>query len=79
MKNQTNTHKLKPEFFNKLVELGVYEKWEKGWKSDSPVSDISVINESNDFRDFIGKSFFWIGTKDGDDFWSAIAGLRHKN
>lgn len=73
MKNQTNSHKLKPEFFNKLVELGVYEKWEKEWKSDSPVSRIFKLNEYNCFHDFVGASFFWNNTNDGPGFWSTIA------
>ena len=73
MKNQTNSHNLKPEFFNKLVELGVYEKWEEAWKNDRPVSRISKLNEFNCFYNFVGASFFWNNTNDGPGFWSTIA------
>jgi len=79
MKNQTNSHKLKPEFFNKLVELGVYEKWEEAWKNDRPVSEISKLNEYNCFCNFIEASFCWVSTEDGPDFWLNIADHDPKN
>jgi len=73
MKKQTNKHELKPEFFDKLVELGVYEKWEEAWKNDYPVSRIGVLNEYEYFCDFIGASFFWDATENGSDFWITIS------
>lgn len=69
----TNKYGLKQEFFDKLVELGVYDKWENNWKNNSPISRISQLNNADNFYYFIGISFVWIDTPEPGGFWYNIA------
>jgi len=68
-----NKHNLKQEFYDRLVELGVYDEWEEAWANDIIISDIGALNDVNSFSDFVSRSFFWKLAKHGYDFWYKIS------
>ena len=62
------------EHYDKLIKLGVLEKWKNNMACDCKEGE----RHSRDFRqqsfnDLIGVSFIWDDTPEGHKYWSEIA------
>lgn len=68
--------KLKPEYIEKLKELGVYDKWLSNLKAQSDSltpTDIEGIERTMHFSSVLIRAFEFSTTPEGRDYWSVIA------
>ena len=70
---------LKKEFKDKLLKLGVYRRWRKNFidycnsKYVDTDTRLQSLNEEVEFYSFIGWSFFWRFTPEGQNFWRQVS------
>jgi hypothetical protein len=66
--------RVKPEFLEKLKELGVYDKWLTNVKAPRRGNWKPTFNmeDSPMWASFIGNSFDWSDTPEGVSYWSLI-------
>jgi hypothetical protein len=68
---------LKPEFKEKLLKAKVLTKWKRNFNECYPEAekDYGYNNNANSFDNFIGMSFVWMNSPEGNDFWLKISNL----
>ena len=65
-------HKYQTPFDDKLIELGVKEKWDTNREALFQSGYIIPLKLDN-FSEFINFSFFWSTSVEGFDFWNDIS------
>ena len=74
---------VKNQFIQKLKQLGIYDKWMDAVKADTIVRGSIKLQEPGwelpiaDWSTFIARSFNWVATEDGFDFWDSISGRKY--
>ena len=66
-------YKYQTPFDDKLIELGVKEKWDSNWENQGRAGDCAEHYAEGSFEYFIGVSFDWDKTEDGTSFWYKIS------
>lgn len=65
-------YKYQTPFDDKLIELGVKEKWDTN-REALLQSDYIIPLKLDNFSEFINFSFFWSTSVEGFDFWNEIS------
>ena len=67
------SYKYQTPFDDKLIELGVKEKWSANYARRGSWPSEILFPSGNAFNDFIDRSFDWKSTPEGFAFWNEIS------
>lgn len=70
--SKDKVYKYQTPFDDKLIELGVKEKWDAN-REALLRSDYIIPLKTDSFFEFIDFSFFWSTSVEGFDFWNEIS------
>ena len=58
---------------DKMIELGCYDKWKANMRTFRSGCTESLDYRKDSFGFFIGASFLWAFTPEGDNYWDEIS------